>query len=375
MGAVCGIHVNLLEAAKWGHLANVQRFLDNGADVNMRDKRQRTPLHWVSINRQLHVVNLLVERGANLNAPEQRLWTPLHFAAQNGHEDVVQMLLEKGAIVDATDQRMWTPLHITSQQCQVGIVKMLVEKGANVNAIEEKGWTPLHIASQNGHVDLIKFLVENGANVNASGNGGSTPLHIASRNGHVKVVEGLLAAGADLFATTMNGCTPLVLAVISRHVAVVSALKLGAQNHPVTCFCAGDYSLAEKRATVFITMLKLDKSAFAWIGDCLLQQSKHDEAKAAFLHGLEKNPADKDCALGLAIVPFPAPEAEAFTPDTGRQLDHNECVICMDKPRTAVCIPCCHLAGCYNCLLVVQKKGGCPICRSTIAAVIRVYTC
>ncbi|ETV95363.1 hypothetical protein H310_11252 [Aphanomyces invadans] len=57
------------------------------------------------------------------------------------------------------------------------------------------------------------------------------------------------------------------------------------------------------------------------------------------------------------------------------KMDNNECVICMDMPRAAVCVPCGHLAGCYNCLLVVQKKSGCPICRSAIAAVVRVYTC
>ncbi|RHY41776.1 hypothetical protein DYB38_006793 [Aphanomyces astaci] len=69
------------------------------------------------------------------------------------------------------------------------------------------------------------------------------------------------------------------------------------------------------------------------------------------------------------------PSAPPMEDSNMAKMDMNECVICMDMPRTAVCVPCGHLAGCYNCLLVVQKKSGCPICRSAIAAVVRVYTC
>ncbi|OQR90558.1 hypothetical protein THRCLA_09285, partial [Thraustotheca clavata] len=54
----------------------------------------------------------------------------------------------------------------------------------------------------------------------------------------------------------------------------------------------------------------------------------------------------------------------------------NDCVVCMDMPRTSVCVPCGHLAGCYKCLnYLLSKRSLCPICRTPLATVVRVYTC
>ncbi|CAM6119558.1 unnamed protein product [Calypogeia fissa] len=51
------------------------------------------------------------------------------------------------------------------------------------------------------------------------------------------------------------------------------------------------------------------------------------------------------------------------------------CVICLDAPADAVCIPCGHLVGCKDCLTQTKaKKWGCPVCRAKIQQVIKVYT-
>eukprot|EP01084_Bolivina_argentea_P002578 4768_1 len=41
---------------------------------------------------------------------------------------------------------------------------------------------------------------------------------------------------------------------------------------------------------------------------------------------------------------------------------YDECVICMDKKRKYICIPCGHFCLCIKCREVVNNK--CPICRS-----------
>lgn len=50
------------------------------------------------------------------------------------------------------------------------------------------------------------------------------------------------------------------------------------------------------------------------------------------------------------------------------------CVICFDAPLEGACVPCGHMAGCMSCLNEIKaKKWGCPVCRSEIDQVIRVY--
>ncbi|ERN18763.1 putative E3 ubiquitin-protein ligase XBAT34 [Amborella trichopoda] len=50
------------------------------------------------------------------------------------------------------------------------------------------------------------------------------------------------------------------------------------------------------------------------------------------------------------------------------------CVICWDAPIEGACIPCGHMAGCMDCLKEIKAKGwGCPVCRTKIEQVMKVY--
>ncbi|KAK1267753.1 putative E3 ubiquitin-protein ligase XBOS34 [Acorus gramineus] len=52
----------------------------------------------------------------------------------------------------------------------------------------------------------------------------------------------------------------------------------------------------------------------------------------------------------------------------------SSCVICLDAPVEGACIPCGHMAGCMSCLNEIKGKNwGCPVCRSEIDQVIRLY--
>ncbi|KAK2982984.1 hypothetical protein RJ640_013921 [Escallonia rubra] len=52
----------------------------------------------------------------------------------------------------------------------------------------------------------------------------------------------------------------------------------------------------------------------------------------------------------------------------------SSCVICLDAPVEGACIPCGHMVGCMSCLSEIKaKKWGCPVCRTKIDQVIRLY--
>ena len=50
-----------------------------------------------------------------------------------------------------------------------------------------------------------------------------------------------------------------------------------------------------------------------------------------------------------------------------------ECTICMNAPRDALCVPCGHLCACYDCLIALTTKL-CPVCRSPLNQVVRIYS-
>ena len=74
-----------------------------GADINIKDEYDRTPLHYHAQVNNVEKVALLLERGADIEAQDKYKNTPLHFAEYNA--EVAQLLIEKGADIKAKDNR------------------------------------------------------------------------------------------------------------------------------------------------------------------------------------------------------------------------------------------------------------------------------
>ncbi|XP_024021110.1 putative E3 ubiquitin-protein ligase XBAT34 isoform X1 [Morus notabilis] len=52
----------------------------------------------------------------------------------------------------------------------------------------------------------------------------------------------------------------------------------------------------------------------------------------------------------------------------------SSCVVCWEAPKEGACIPCGHMACCMSCLIEIKaKKGVCPVCRSKMKRVVRIY--
>lgn len=50
------------------------------------------------------------------------------------------------------------------------------------------------------------------------------------------------------------------------------------------------------------------------------------------------------------------------------------CIICYEAPIEGACVPCGHMAGCMSCLNEIKAKSwGCPVCRTKIELVLRLY--
>ena len=64
----------------------VELLLDNGADINVKNNNDRTPLHYASIENRKEmedVIQLLLSKGADINARDSNK-TPLHLVSDQG---------------------------------------------------------------------------------------------------------------------------------------------------------------------------------------------------------------------------------------------------------------------------------------------------
>ena len=113
----------------------------------------------------------LIEEGANVNAKDKYGYTLLHYACSNGYESIVSILLEKGVNVSEKDNCGWTPLHHACSNGYGSIVSILLEKGANVNEKNVDGCIPLNYACIDGYEDIVEILLDSGTEVEYNGEG------------------------------------------------------------------------------------------------------------------------------------------------------------------------------------------------------------
>ena len=121
-------------AANFGNLEVVRTLIEyDPADINARTAFGSTPLH-LAVERQLFqdgcVLRLLLERGADVNVPNRHDWTPLHRASGNGALETVRLLLEYGADVEAKNDDDKTALQVATNNGHGKVVELLREHGA-----------------------------------------------------------------------------------------------------------------------------------------------------------------------------------------------------------------------------------------------------
>ena len=209
-------------------LAEIDKLIKNGADVNAKDKNGVTPLMLASFGSldsdAVKAVKALIKAGANVNAKDDTGTTPLMWATnifQN--PDAIKVLIKAGADVNAKDNKGITPLmHAIyniplDESFKQATIKALIKAGADVNAKDNNGRTPLMRAANLENLDALKILIKAKANVNAKDNEDNTPLLWATRrNAKTDVIKLLIKSGADVNAKNNEGYTPLQWAVVER---------------------------------------------------------------------------------------------------------------------------------------------------------------
>lgn len=118
-------------------------------------------LHRAAADGRLQDVERLLQEGADVTMVDADLRTPLHAACQQGRVDVSALLLREGAPVDVRDAQGNTPLWRATfgNDAQPELVRMLLEAGADPDSANNAGRSPRHMAStfaKPGVVELFR---------------------------------------------------------------------------------------------------------------------------------------------------------------------------------------------------------------------------
>ncbi len=260
-----------------------------GHDVNIRDSRQRTPLHYAAIVTNSQNIRALWKLGADVDAVDHKGRTPMYFAVKKGARRVIELLVclnsrapsmrtNKGRTllmclqksqyassselfqlvhglspdtIDAVDKRGWTALHHGLTTSDAKIVKLFHDAGSKALEVKDvQGITPMHVAATYGCISAIRELYKCGCDLDVQcNNGGATPMHYATFQRFPvsrRVFETLIELGSRAYWMPCNhGNTPRDLlddeaAQMDEFIAsrsVLETLRMAAIIHrqPKTC--------------------------------------------------------------------------------------------------------------------------------------------
>ena len=223
----------------------VKELLDSGVNVDVRNDDDQTALIYLAALEEdemvkekaprsgqwlyKDVVKLMLQHSIDVEAKDKRSYTALHWAVERQKTDMIEFLLStkygNSANVDSTAQKM-TPLHIAAENGVSQIVDFLLDNGADCNTCSTYGWAPLHFAAKKGHTEVVQSLLQSGADATIATDDSRIPLHWAAENGHIVCVR-LLAkkSGSKRQAKDSAGYSPSMLAGKNGHSAIMQLLS------------------------------------------------------------------------------------------------------------------------------------------------------
>jgi uncharacterized protein len=158
---------------------------------------------------------IAIRQGADLEARDDRRRTPLLLAATEDHTAVARLLVDLGADPDALDGRHDSAWLVTGVTGSVPMAKIIAGAKPDHGLLNRFGGTSLIPASERGHDDYVAWVVDHTpVKVDHVNDLGWTALLEAVILGEgskrwQRIVRTLLDAGADPSIADKDGVTPL----------------------------------------------------------------------------------------------------------------------------------------------------------------------
>jgi len=135
----------LMYAASAGHQTVAEELIDSGADVEARNRNNKSAADLADARGHAGLAALL--RHARL-----------FLAARDGDLARLNELLDSGVDPNALLRDEWTALMIASLNNHPQVVAALLRRGAYPDAQNATGWTALMIAERKGHGEVASLL-------------------------------------------------------------------------------------------------------------------------------------------------------------------------------------------------------------------------
>ncbi|MFU2059957.1 ankyrin repeat domain-containing protein [Avibacterium volantium] len=189
------MNVKLFTAAAEGNIEQLRLLLENGADINARDKGKRTPILIAAQNKQYDAVRWLASNGADINTQDNKCFNPFIQGCIHNDLTLVKLMVELGCDLTCLTRFGGNGLTPAAEKGHEEIVRFLLENtDINVNLTNTVGWTALIeaiILNDGGEKmqRIIRLLLDHDADPTMTDEWGVSPLELAYRKGYHEIAK------------------------------------------------------------------------------------------------------------------------------------------------------------------------------------------
>lgn len=146
----------IIAACRRGNLRSVKYLLDCNANVSIRNKKERTCLHYAARRTFSFLDYLMIA----ILMPILLIGYLIMEEKQRKNVKLMEFLLATKVDVNAVDYKGNTGLHYACQRKSQRIVPLLLQKNADVSIQNKKSETPLDIAKRLQFYKIVTMLMK-----------------------------------------------------------------------------------------------------------------------------------------------------------------------------------------------------------------------
>ncbi|KAJ4296658.1 hypothetical protein N0V90_006706 [Kalmusia sp. IMI 367209] len=210
------------------YLERLQKLKELGVPINSKNRAGQTPLHlscaiWRQAGRGKPFIDVFLNGEiiprSDINGRDHKGATPIHYAAITC-EAYVKHLLDSGANPEVLTFEGLSPLHLAARARQPNIVGLLLEEYqkrgtlghfVGLKHIAHPQRSALHYACSSGRPESVRYLLKAGADPKSLDRPGYSPLHALSELKKDKEIEIWNQSGHGLSSVPITGAVGISL--------------------------------------------------------------------------------------------------------------------------------------------------------------------
>mmetsp|Transcript_8829 Transcript_8829/g.7890 ORF Transcript_8829/g.7890 Transcript_8829/m.7890 type:complete len:346 (-) Transcript_8829:20-1057(-) len=330
---------------------------------------------------------------------ESLLWA----AAQGGNIQDCESLLKLNPDINWRNPDGETSILIACKRGHTNVVRLLAINNANVNICGKDSYGPIHICTLRGDADTLQVLLDHNVDLNLKTSDGLTALNIADNNGIENVYQLLLSKSRSSSnsnssirsgaSSTNPAARQYSLAPITSNTSTTTTTN-STSNSIESSKIVIDLKQSLERETrdrkavetKMLTLTKQNNGLIAQLSELqlivdTLQADQQSNNRNLLIYQGNQNEIDK---LSLDECTQYENQLKSSIEIIGRRREYllrnvqspNEqrlCVICIEREKTVLLLPCRHLCLCEVCS-TYDSLTNCPVCRRKINDKINAFT-